>query len=59
MCVHFANNAEDVDWVDATLQKYPNMMLDLAARIPEVGRHDPAKVRALLSGPKSWSSQIA
>ena len=47
VCVHFANNAEDVDWVDATLQKYPNMMLDLAARIPEVGRHDPAKVRAL------------
>jgi predicted TIM-barrel fold metal-dependent hydrolase len=46
VCVHFANNAEDIAWVDAALTKYPNMMLDLAARIPEVGRHDPAEVRA-------------
>ena len=47
VCVHFANNAEELEWVDGSLSKYPNMMLDLAARIPEVGRHDPAKVRAL------------
>src|SRR5436190_4152527 len=47
VCVHFANNAEDLEWVDATLNKYPNMMADLAARIPEIGRHDPDKVRAL------------
>jgi len=47
VCVHFANNAEDLEWVDESLGKYPNMMADLAARIPEIGRHDPEKVRRL------------
>jgi len=49
VCLHFANNAEDLEWVDASLSKYPNMMADLAARVPEIGRHDPAKVRALFT----------
>ena len=40
VCVHFANNAEELAWVDASLSRYPNMMADLAARLPEVGRHD-------------------
>ena len=43
--VHFGNNAEELDWVDNELSTHPNMMVDLAARIPEVGRHDPAQVR--------------
>ncbi len=47
VCVHFANNAEDIAWVDRMLDTHPNMMADLAARIPEVGRHDPAEVRRL------------
>lgn len=47
VCVHFANNAEELDWVDASLSRYPNMMADLAARLPEIGRHDPDKVRRL------------
>lgn len=47
VCVHFANNAEELGWVDASLSRYPNMMADLAARIPEIGRHDPDKVRRL------------
>ena len=47
VCVHFANNAEELDWVDQSLSRYPNMMADLAARIPEIGRHDPAAVRRL------------
>jgi predicted TIM-barrel fold metal-dependent hydrolase len=47
VCVHFANNAEDLDWVEQALDKYPNMMADLAARIPEIGRHAPEKVRRL------------
>ena len=47
VCVHFANNAEDLNWVEQSLDKYPNMMADLAARIPEIGRHDPEKVRRL------------
>jgi predicted TIM-barrel fold metal-dependent hydrolase len=47
VCVHFGNNAEDLDWVDAQLDKHPNMRVDIAARVPEIGRHDPARVRAL------------
>lgn len=45
VCVHFGNNAEELDWVDQSLSRYPNMMVDLAARIPEIGRHEPEKVR--------------
>lgn len=47
VCVHFGNNAEELEWVDASLDRYPNMRVDLAARIPEIGRHDPAQVRRL------------
>jgi hypothetical protein len=47
VCVHFANNAEDLDWVDAQLDAHPNMMADVAARVPEIGRHDPERVRAV------------
>src|SRR6185369_15888089 len=47
VCVHFANNPEDIDWVDQALERRPNMMADLAARMPEVGRHDPMKVHNL------------
>lgn len=49
VCVHFANNAEDLDWVDRALDRRPNMMADLAARIPEIGRHDPEQVRRLFT----------
>jgi predicted TIM-barrel fold metal-dependent hydrolase len=47
VCVHFANNAEDLAWVDRELSRLPNMMADVAARLPEVGRHPPDEVRAL------------
>jgi predicted TIM-barrel fold metal-dependent hydrolase len=47
VCVHFGNNAEELDWVDQSLSRYPNMMVDLAARIPEIGRHNPNQVRRL------------
>ena len=42
VCVHFGDNPEDVDWVDRQLDAHPNMMIDLAARIPEIGRGDQA-----------------
>ncbi|MEX0641149.1 MAG: amidohydrolase family protein [Pirellulales bacterium] len=45
VCVHFGNNPEDVAWVDRQLDKHPNMMIDLAARIPEIGRRDTDKLR--------------
>ncbi len=47
VCVHFANNPEDLDWVEQALDQRPNMHADLAARIPELGRHPPEKVRRL------------
>jgi predicted TIM-barrel fold metal-dependent hydrolase len=47
VCVHFANNAEELEWVDQSLSRYPNMRADLAARIPEIGRHPPEQVRRL------------
>jgi hypothetical protein len=47
VCVHFGNNAEELEWVDQELAKHPNMMVDLAARIPELGRHDPQQTHDL------------
>lgn len=47
VCVHFANNPEDVDWVRKALKRRPNMMADLAARMPELGRHNPKKMHKL------------
>ncbi|WP_197455082.1 amidohydrolase family protein [Stieleria varia] len=47
IAVHFANNAEEIDWVDEQLDRHPNLFADIAARIPEIGRHPPEKLRAL------------
>jgi hypothetical protein len=47
VCVHFANNPEDLTWVDQALDRFPNMHADMAARIPELGRHEPSEVRRL------------
>lgn len=45
--LHFANNAEDLEWVDHALEAHPNLYADVAARLPEIGRHAPAKVQKL------------
>ncbi len=45
--VHFGNNPEDPDYVAKLLADNPNLYVDLAARLPEIGRHDPSKIRAL------------
>jgi predicted TIM-barrel fold metal-dependent hydrolase len=47
VAVHFANNAEDLNWVERVLDTHSNMMADIAARVPEIGRHAPDKVRRL------------
>ncbi len=44
--VHFGNCAEHPDRVARMLRKYPNMYIDTAARIPELGRQPPEKLRA-------------
>lgn len=45
--VHFGNDPEDVDNVAAWMRKYPNYNIDISARIPEIGRQPPAKLRSL------------
>ncbi len=44
--VHFGNCAEDMDRVAEMLRRYPNMYIDTAARIPEMGRHPAEKLHA-------------
>lgn len=44
--VHFGNAAEEPERVARMLDKYPNYYIDIAARVPEFGRHDPEKMRA-------------
>lgn len=43
--VHFGNNPEDLDYLEALLARHPNVVLDVAARLGEIGRHDPTRVR--------------
>lgn len=43
--VHFGNCAEDPNRVARMLAKYPNLYIDTAARIPEMGRHSPKEMR--------------
>ena len=38
ICAHFGNNAEDMASVGKCLDQYPNMYIDLDARISELGR---------------------
>jgi predicted TIM-barrel fold metal-dependent hydrolase len=45
--VHFGNAAEYPDRVAALLERHPNLYVDTAARIPELGRHDAERMRAL------------
>ena len=47
---HFGNDPEDPARVGAMLDRHKNLMIDTAARVPEIGRvdanHDPARMRA-------------
>ena len=42
---HFGNAAEDPDRVERLLERAPNYYIDTSARVPEFGRHDPARMR--------------
>ncbi len=46
--VHFGNAPEDPARVERALDAYPNLFVDTAARVPELGRHAPTLLRALL-----------
>ena len=43
--VHFGNDPEDPDNVARMLDKHPNLYIDTAARIPEIGRQPAEKMR--------------
>jgi hypothetical protein len=43
--VHFGNNPEDIRYVAALLDRFPNFNIDTAARVGEIGRVDPARLR--------------
>jgi len=43
--VHFGNDPEDPDTVARMLDKHPNLVIDTAARVPEIGRHPQEKMR--------------
>jgi predicted TIM-barrel fold metal-dependent hydrolase len=45
--VHFGNAPEDPDLVARMLDKHPNLYIDTAARVPEIGRHPADKMRKL------------
>jgi predicted TIM-barrel fold metal-dependent hydrolase len=45
IAVHFGDDPEDPDNVARMLDTYPNFYIDTAARVPEIGRHDVAKMR--------------
>lgn len=47
--VHFGNAPEYPDRVAALLDQYPNLYVDTAARVPEIGRYPAEKMRALFS----------
>jgi predicted TIM-barrel fold metal-dependent hydrolase len=49
VAVHFGNNAEDPAWVGSMLEKHANLHVDLAARLPEIGRHDPKVIHELFT----------
>jgi predicted TIM-barrel fold metal-dependent hydrolase len=46
---HVAGNAEDLPWVSRMLDEYPNLVIDLAARISELGRQPRATRHLVMS----------
>jgi len=45
--VHACHNAEDLTYIDRMLSTYPNLHMDIGARVPELGRHPAGEVRSL------------
>jgi predicted TIM-barrel fold metal-dependent hydrolase len=48
ICAHFGNNAEDLAAVGKCLDRYPNMYIDIDARISELGRQPYSTRRFML-----------
>jgi predicted TIM-barrel fold metal-dependent hydrolase len=48
---HVASSAEDLAWVDRMLRTYPNLFVDVAARVAELGRQPRAAARLFSAHP--------
>ena len=46
VAAHFGGAPEEPERVAALLDRHPNYYVDTAARVPELGRHSPARMRA-------------
>lgn len=55
MGVHFGNAPEDPSAVDLLLKRCPNLVIDTAARVPEIGRHRARRMRAFF---ERWQDRI-
>ncbi len=44
---HFGNDPEEPLRVGQMLDRYPNLVVETGARLPEIGRHDPEEMHAL------------
>lgn len=44
---HFGNAPEDPERVARLLERYPNLYVETGARIPEIGRHPPDRMRRI------------
>lgn len=47
--LHVAGNPEDLGYVSRLMRELPNLYVDIAARVPELGRHPPDDVRAFFT----------
>lgn len=52
---HFGNAPEEPERVSGMLERHPNYYVETAARIPEIGRHSPAQMRAIF---ERWQDRI-
>jgi len=52
IAAHVGCYAEDLSWVDRMLASYPNFNIDIAARVPDLGRQPRAARRLLLKHPR-------
>ncbi len=46
--VHFGCFPENLDYTERALATHPNLYVDVAARVPEIGRHDPARLHDVI-----------
>lgn len=49
LLIHLGNNPEDLEYTSSILDKFPNVYMDISARVPEIGRHPVPKLRAFFS----------